>query len=67
MGSYYALKGHPTTTLMNQQSKQPARRPVGWLKGYSHKTSTQKRELENSSKPNRIKGILQRTREKYHG
>ncbi len=29
---------------------------MGHLKGYSHETSTQKRELDNSSQPNRIKG-----------
>jgi hypothetical protein len=40
---------------MRQQLRQPDRRPVGQTKGYSHETSTQKRELDNSSKPNRIR------------
>jgi hypothetical protein len=52
---------------MRQQSRQSDRRPVGRTKGYSHKISTQKRELDNSSKPNRIKGKRQTAREKFHG
>jgi hypothetical protein len=41
---------------MRRQSRQPDRRAVGQTKGYSHETYTQKRELDNSSKPNQIKG-----------
>jgi hypothetical protein len=49
---------------MRQQLRQPDRRPVGLIKDYSHEISTQKRELDNSFKPNRIKGKRQPTREK---
>jgi hypothetical protein len=34
------------------------------LMGYSHKISTQKRELDNSSQPHRIKSKRQPAREK---
>jgi hypothetical protein len=34
------------------------------MKDYSHETSTQKRELDNSSKPNQIKSKRQPVREK---
>ncbi len=54
--SKLGLKGLSTITPMKQQSRQPDRRPVGQIKGYSHGIFTQKRELDNSSKPNWIKG-----------
>jgi hypothetical protein len=52
---------------MRKQLRQPDGRPVGQIVGYSHETSTQKRELEKSSKPNQIKGKRQPARGKYHG
>jgi hypothetical protein len=52
----------------NETAVKTARREASGLnKGYSHKTSTQKRELDKSSKPNHIKGKRQPAREKYHG
>jgi hypothetical protein len=52
---------------MRQQSRQPGRRPVGRIKGYSFETTTQKREQNNSFKPKRTKGKRQPAREKYQG
>jgi hypothetical protein len=49
---------------MRQQSRQPDGKPVGQIKGYSHETSIQKKKLDNSSKPNQIKGKRQSAREK---
>jgi hypothetical protein len=49
---------------MRQQSRQPNGRPEGRIKGYSRETATQKRELDNSSKPNWIKGKRKPAREK---
>jgi hypothetical protein len=49
---------------MREQSRRPDGRQVGRIKVYPHKTSSQKRELDNSSELHRIKGRRQPAREK---
>ncbi len=53
----------------NDMAVEAARREASGpnKKGYSHETSTQKRELDNSSKPKQIKGNRQPAKKNPHG